>query len=182
MRRLAGVFSVLLLIALAVGIWAVIRPPVVAPVVVAPVAEAPLTGTVSRIVVEKSLRRMTVYVGDRAERIWPVALGFAPAGAKRQEGDGRTPEGLFHIDRRNAQSAYHLSLGIDYPRSEDRDQARRAGVKPGGDIFFHGQPNERPAGETLPGDWTAGCIALQDSQIRALFAATPLGATVEIRP
>ncbi|HEY0214557.1 MAG TPA: L,D-transpeptidase family protein [Paenirhodobacter sp.] len=182
MRRAAGLFAALALMALAVGVWVLIRPPMPTPDVMPPQVQAPLSGPVSRIVVEKSLRRMTVYVGDRAERVWPVALGFAPAGAKQREGDGRTPEGHFRIDRRNGTSAYNLSLGIDYPRPEDRARARKAGVSPGGDIFFHGQPNERPAGETLPGDWTAGCIALTDAQIRELFAATPMGAEVEIRP
>ncbi|WP_241565275.1 L,D-transpeptidase family protein [Paenirhodobacter populi] len=177
-RRLAELFSVLTLIALAIGVWIMLRPLPPAP----PVAEAPLSGAVSRIVVEKSLRRMTVYVGDRAERVWPVALGFAPEGHKAREGDGRTPEGLYRIDRRNAASAYHLSLGLDYPRPEDRARARAAGVSPGGDIFLHGQPNERPEGESLPGDWTAGCIALADARIAELFAATPLGTVVEIRP
>lgn len=89
---------------------------------------------------------------------------------------------MFRIDRRNAQSAYHLSLGIDYPQPAQRARAAAAGVDPGGDIFFHGQPNLLPEGVTLPQDWTAGCIALSDADMTELFAATGLGARVEIRP
>lgn len=178
MRWLGGLFSLLTLVALVAAVWIALRPPP-APEQAAP---GPLVGPVTRILVEKSARRMTVYVGAEPARIWPIALGFAPEGTKTREGDGRTPEGLFHIDRRNAASAYHLSLGINYPRAEDRQRARSAGVSPGGDIFFHGQPNGRPEGEVLASDWTAGCIALSDAQIEELFAATPLGAEVEIRP
>ncbi|MFT3690752.1 L,D-transpeptidase family protein [Paenirhodobacter sp.] len=175
MRFLAGLFSFLTLAVLLAAAWFALRPPPM------PRPEA-LTGPVTRIVVEKAARRMTVYVGDKAARVWPIALGFTPTGAKDRQGDGRTPEGRFRIDRRNAASAYHLSLGIDYPRPEDRQRARMAGVSPGGDIFFHGQPNGRPEGEVLAYDWTAGCIALSDAQIAELFAATPIGAEVEIRP
>lgn len=142
----------------------------------------PLVGPVDRLVIEKSARRMTAYRAGRALRTYPIALGFAPTGDKRRQGDGRTPEGLFRIDRRNASSAYHLSLGIDYPRPQDRARAAAAGINPGGDIFIHGQPNQRPPGEILAGDWTAGCIAVSDAEIAQLFAAAALGTEVEIRP
>lgn len=177
MRALGALFTLLTTAALVAAVWLLLRP-----LPEPPVPEAVLSGPVSRIVVEKSARRMSVWVGDRVERVWPIALGFAPVATKEREGDGRTPEGLFRIDRLNAASAYHLSLGIDYPKPEDRARARAGGYSPGGDIFFHGQPNARPAGEILPGDWTAGCIALSDAQIAELFAATPIGTVVEIRP
>lgn len=178
MRRAAAVFSALSLglICLGVGLLLVLRPPV-------PLApQGPLVGPVTRIVVEKAARRMSVYAGGRLARVYAVRLGFAPVGDKRVAGDGRTPEGLFRIDRRNANSAYHLSLGLDYPRPEDRARAAREGVNPGGDIFLHGQPNLLPDSVTLRHDWTAGCVALSDAEIEELFAATPLGTVVEIRP
>ncbi|MDD8023008.1 MAG: L,D-transpeptidase [Paracoccaceae bacterium] len=178
LRRLAGLFSGLTLLVFLAAIWVSIpRPP--PPVPAVPLA--PLVGPVSRILVEKSARRMTVFVGDQVARIYRVRLGFAPEAPKTRQGDGRTPEGQFRIDRRNAASAYHLSLGINYPRPQDRAQAAALGVSPGGDIFLHGQPNQLPAG-TLGYDWTAGCIALSNAEIEELFAATPIGAAVEIRP
>lgn len=148
----------------------------------APPRAPALTGPVERIEIDKSDRRLMVYAGGIVVRSYPVALGFAPEGDKRHEGDGRTPEGLFHIDRRNGESRFHLSLGLDYPRPEDRDRARRAGVDPGGDIFIHGQPNRLPEGMMLAGDWTAGCIALTDTQIAEIWPHTPIGTPVEIRP
>lgn len=137
--------------------------------------------SVSRILVEKSKRRLTVYVGDQVARIWPIALGRDPVGDKTREGDNRTPEGIFRVDRLNGASAYHLSLGLDYPQPKHREKARALGVSPGGDIMIHGQPNRSPFGK-LPGDWTAGCIALSDAEVTQLFAATAVGTVVEIRP
>ncbi len=140
----------------------------------------PMQGPADHILIEKSARRLTLFRGGEARRIYRIALGFAPAGDKQREGDGRTPEGRFTIDRRNPQSAYHLSLGISYPRPEDRARARLAGYSPGGDIMIHGQPNARPDDSLLPGDWTAGCIAVSNAEMREIWAAVANGTTVEI--
>ena len=144
--------------------------------------QPPIAGRIDHIMVDKSLRMMVLYQDGRPVRIYRVALGFAPAGAKLMQGDGRTPEGRFRIDRRNDGSAFHLSLGIDYPRPEHRAAARALGKSAGGDIFFHGQPNAIPAGYRMRGDWTAGCIALSNAQIEELWRVTPVGTSVEIRP
>lgn len=77
-------------------------------------------------------------------RVYQIALDFAPAGDKVREGDGKTPEGWYKIDRRNPQSAFHLSLGINYPLPEDLKRAREGGYSAGGDIFIHCQPNKLP--------------------------------------
>lgn len=142
---------------------------------------APLTGRIDRIVIEKSTRRMTLWQDGRELRTYRIALGFAPGGHKEQQGDGRTPEGLYRIDRRNPQSKYHLSLGIDYPQPADRTRAAAAGVSPGGDIFIHGQPNGFGA-VTMPHDWTAGCIAVSNAEIEEIWRVAAIGTEVEIRP
>ena len=147
------------------------------------VPTGPLDGSVDRIVIDKSDRMMIAFRDGRPARVWQVALGRAPEGDKVREGDGRTPEGIFRVDRRNDRSAFHLSLGLDYPRPEDSARARAAGVDPGGDIFIHGQPNGRvERGFRIKGDWTDGCIAVSDDEIAELFAATRIGTEVEIRP
>lgn len=144
--------------------------------------EAPITSAVDRILVEKSARRMTVWQKDGPPKTFRIALGFAPDGDKSREGDGRTPEGIFRIDRLNRQSKYHLSLGIDYPQKHHREAARKAGVSPGGDIMIHGQPNQVPEGYRVKGDWTAGCIAITNPEIEEIFAHAAIGTQVEIRP
>lgn len=141
-----------------------------------------LTGAVDRIVIEKSARRMQLIQDGKPVRSYQIALGFAPDGDKLRQGDGKTPEGAFTIDRRNDESAFHLSVGLDYPRPEDVQQAAAGGYSPGGDIFIHGQPNALSEGLKLKGDWTAGCIALTNAEMREVWAVTPIGTVVEIRP
>lgn len=159
-----------------------VRPPATPPIARPEPPQAPLTGQIDRILIEKSARRMTVYRGGEALKSYRIDLGFTPAGHKQKQGDGRTPEGVYRVDRRNDRSSYHLSIGIDYPRPEDRRRARAAGVDPGGDIFIHGAPNALPKGMRLAADWTAGCVAITNLEIEELFHATPIGAEVEIRP
>lgn len=147
-----------------------------------PVPVGALDAPVTRIEIDKSERRMTAYAGERAMKTYRIALGFAPEGDKVQQGDGKTPEGRFVINRRNGQSKYHLSLGLDYPQPDDVARARSASMDPGGDIFIHGQPNELPDGVMLDGDWTAGCIAVTDAEIRELWDHVAMGTEVVVTP
>ncbi len=133
----------------------------------------------NHIVVSKRNRLMTVMNGETELKRYRIGLGFTPEGHKTRSGDGRTPEGRYYVDRRNPRSAYHLSIGINYPNDQDRAKARAAGVNPGGDIFFHGGPrsaNERSGGR----DWTAGCIAVSDAEIEEMWTMVPLGIPVTI--
>jgi murein L,D-transpeptidase YafK len=119
---------------------------------------------------------MVLLSGDAVVRQYRVALGRNPAGPKLQEGDGKTPEGRYVIDRRNPKSAYHLSLHISYPDAADRERARAAGVDPGGDIMIHGLKN----GELREGDWTQGCIAVTDEEMDEIWKLVADGAQVVI--
>ena len=98
-------------------------------------------------------------------------------GDKLVEGDMRTPEGLYWIDRRNPNSAFHLSLGISYPNAGDLAYASTKGKMPGGDIFIHGE-----AGRPRSGDWTEGCIAVTDDEIEEIYAMVKNGTPILIRP
>jgi murein L,D-transpeptidase YafK len=172
-----------LLCALLWSIFALYRPAPLPPKdPVPPIAAAPLVGPVDFILVEKALRKMTVFRDGVALKSYSIDLGFAPLGPKTHEGDGRTPEGVFRIDRRNPNSKFHLSLGIDYPQDQHRRAAKAAGVSPGGDIMIHGLPNLLPAGMTLRRDWTAGCIAITNAEMEELFAAVAIGTVIELRP
>jgi murein L,D-transpeptidase YafK len=181
MRLLARLFSTVVLLALigaALFLW--VRPSLPPDTPVLP--ETALSGDIDLILIEKSARRLTLIQNGLPVRIWPVALGFSPAGDKEREGDGRTPEGSFAIDRRNDGSGYHLSLGLNYPLPKDIQRAQAGGYSPGGDIMIHGQPNAVPEPLLVPGDWTAGCIALTNAQMREIWAHAPIGTKVEIRP
>ncbi|MDK3017888.1 L,D-transpeptidase family protein [Pseudodonghicola flavimaris] len=133
---------------------------------------------VTSVVVNKGARSLYLLNHNDVLRHYKVDLGFAPVGHKQIEGDGRTPEGSYLIDRRNPNSDFHLSLGISYPNSTDRARARAMGKSPGGDIFIHGQPvGYRPNGR----DWTAGCIAVQDTEIEEIYAMVRDGTLITLR-
>lgn len=134
---------------------------------------------VTRVVVDKSARKMYLLHYAEVLEKYDVGLGFAPGGHKGQEGDGRTPEGDYLIDRRNPNSSFYLSIGIDYPNEDDIRRAREAGVSPGGDIFIHGRPWKNRKGGR---DWTAGCIAVTNSEMRDVYNMVRDGTPITILP
>ncbi|WP_242470969.1 L,D-transpeptidase family protein [Thiocystis violacea] len=144
--------------------------------------DPPKPGMADRLVVRKSERRLYLMRGEQALRTYGIALGFRPDGHKRHEGDGRTPEGHYRIDRRNDRSRYRKSLRISYPNTRDVRRARFRGQSPGGLIMIHGQPNARGGAEPLAGDWTQGCIAVSNRAIDEIWSLTALGTPIEILP
>lgn len=155
------------------------------------------TTTDLRIVVKKSERKLSLYAGEKLVRTYPVALGPHSAGTKAREGDGATPEGDYFVTHANARSQFHLSLGISYPNATDAARGLSQGLisqseyaaivlaiarkerppqhtRLGGDIFVHGGG--------LEGDWTKGCIALENKDIEELFANVPPRTPVRILP
>lgn len=153
---------------------------------VCPVRADPLPEDVrvDRIEIYKAARMLMAFAGEDLLKTYTVALGFEPVGPKERQGDGKTPEGEYHISGKNPGSSFHLSLRISYPNDEDRKRAAEMGVSPGGDIMIHGLPN----GYKGPGhlhtmvDWTLGCIALTNEEIEELYRATVIGAKVVIYP
>ena len=160
-----------------------------------------------RILVKKGERKLYLYVlengKERLEKTYQIALGNNPAGAKLRQGDGATPEGDYYITHKNARSKFYLSLGVSYPNIADADKglkeglitkaehraiagAIRAGTKPpqntrlGGDIFIHGGGTGKLFG--LARDWTLGCVALDNDEIKELFEMIPVKTPVKIVP
>lgn len=137
---------------------------------------------VTQIVVNKTDRRMFLLSGRKVLKSYDVGLGNQPVGHKMFEGDGRTPEGMYFIDRFNPRSAYHLSVGISYPDPEDVARALIYGKQPGGDIFIHGRGRDGNALAPKRKDWTAGCIAVTDEEIEEIYAMLATGVPVVIYP
>jgi len=137
-----------------------------------------------RILVRKAQREMTLFRDGQPLKTYAVALGPGEPGAKRREGDNRTPEGLYRISGRNPKSAYHLSLRISYPEPHDVAAAQARGESPGGDIMIHGIRNGLgwigPLHRQM--DWTAGCVAVTDAEIKEIWRAVPDGTSIEILP
>lgn len=133
---------------------------------------------ISRIQVRKAARRLELVGGGHVLKGYDMRLGFSPEGRKHFQGDGRTPEGPYHIDRRNPRSAFYLSLGLSYPNARDRSYAAAHGRSPGGDIFIHGQLNGRQ--RTAINDWTNGCIAVSNQDMDELWHLIPVGCPIHI--
>jgi murein L,D-transpeptidase YafK len=150
-----------------------------------------------KVLVSKKARRVTLYSKGERVRVYRAVLGFAPEGDKEREGDGRTPEGTFYVCVKNAKSNFYLSLGLSYPNEEDAERGLRDGLITraqadrirravsqqatppwdtalGGEIFIHGGG--------VSSDWTAGCVALENEQMKELFDAVPVGTRVVVEP
>lgn len=141
---------------------------------------------VTAIVIHKGARKMYLMHNDKVLRSYDVGLGFAPEGHKEIEGDGKTPEGRYLIDRKNPNSKFHLSLGISYPNDADRDYAQSIGKSPGGDIFIHGNQDlkhrlKRDWRNAFDTDWTAGCIAVTDAEMSEIYSMVRIGTPIFIQ-
>ncbi len=88
----------------------------------------------------------------------------------------------YNVDWRNARSRFSLSLHVSYPDAADIQRAKSAGYSPGHNIMIHGLPNGwgwlAPLFRRM--DWTDGCIAVTNSEMREIWARTPTGTPVII--
>jgi murein L,D-transpeptidase YafK len=137
-----------------------------------------------RIVIEKSKRTMTLMSGSTVLKTYKVALGGQPVGAKQRVGDHKTPEGLYIVDQKKAASQFHRALHISYPNARDKENARKLGVSPGGDVEIHGLGAKYGwvgAAHRQTG-WTDGCIAVTNEEIDEIWPLVAVGTPVEINP
>jgi murein L,D-transpeptidase YafK len=163
---------------------------------------------IDKVEVHKAERRLELLTqtdqGLEVVKSYSINLGGDPMGHKVQEGDQKTPEGLYTLNWKNPNSAYHLSIHISYPNQQDRDHAQSLGVSPGGEIFIHGMPNKTRdwawlisptlylLGSELPNesihqtlalfDWTNGCIAVQNHEIQEIYELVDVPTPIEILP
>ncbi|MDB6143155.1 MAG: hypothetical protein JWP80_2199 [Pseudomonas sp.] len=139
---------------------------------------------IDKILVLKSLHQLQLISNGEALKTYRVSLGKYPKGQKLREGDRHTPEGFYWLDWRKVSDAYNLSMHISYPNISDSARARREGVDPGGMIMIHGTPVDENYPEwyfqTL--DWTDGCIAMKNTDMREVWNLVKDGTMVEIRP
>lgn len=162
-----------------------ILPMVKADTAVTPIpANVLLSKQVDSICVVKHQRRMYVYNSGELQKIYHISLGSAPVGAKRFQGDRKTPEGLYYIDGKNPNSVAHKNLGISYPSERDRKYARGKGRPTGGDVKIHGMMNGWEAEEAnyCNTDWTWGCIAVLNRDIDELYEHVNVGIPIYIVP
>lgn len=146
-------------------------------------AMAPADAQADLIVVDKPARLMRLMRGDEVIGSYAISLGAAPEGHKTREGDEKTPEGRYLIDWRNARSVAHLSLHISYPNADDSAAAAARGESPGGAVMIHGMLNGWGwlGGLHRRMDWTNGCIAVTDAEMREIWSLVPDGTPIEIK-
>ena len=144
---------------------------------------------IDNIQVYKSQRYLELKHQNQVIRRYPIRLGFAPIGHKVQEGDGKTPEGTYHIDWRNPQSAFYKSLHISYPNTADQQKAADLNVSAGGDIMIHGsatslQMKAVPQLKTYfpQKDWTWGCIAVRNIDMDEIWQLVNNDTVIHIHP
>lgn len=144
---------------------------------------------IDNIQVYKSQRYLELKHQNQVIRRYPIRLGFAPIGHKIQEGDGKTPEGAYHIDWRNPQSTFYKSLHISYPNTADQQKAADLNVSAGGDIMIHGsatslQMKAVPQLKTYfpQKDWTWGCIAVRNIDMDEIWQLVNNNTEIHIHP
>lgn len=146
------------------------------------------------LVAAKAARRLLLYEAGALRGCWPTALGFDPVGHKAREGDGRTPLGWYPTSDK-PWSTFDDAIAIHYPNAADADAGltrgtisrrqheklttalRKGNLPPqrtplGGALLIHGGGSG--------GDWTLGCIALDDDDLGELRAALPSGMRADL--
>jgi murein L,D-transpeptidase YafK len=136
------------------------------------------------IKVEKSKHLVTLYSAGKRVVSYRAVFGPNPKGHKVREGDGKTPEGVYTLDRKNESSNYHKSIHVSYPSAQDLAKAKKLGVSPGGNIMIHGQKNGFGMYSTITQrfNWTAGCIALSNDDMDDLWKRISVPTKIEILP
>jgi len=140
------------------------------------------TGRVVLVTV-KDQRILRVYRFGKIVKTYDIELGKNPLEQKLRSGDRATPEGRYIITSKKSgyRTKYYLALLINYPNDEDRArfaEAKRQGrISPrsviGGLIEIHGEGGKG-------GDWTEGCVALTNQDMKEVFNQVEVGTPVVI--
>jgi murein L,D-transpeptidase YafK len=146
---------------------------------------APAQGSeIDSVLVNKSEEKM--YLLSQGEKVkeYSIVLGWNPKGHKREQGDGRTPEGKYLLDYKKDDSSFYKAIHISYPNAEDRAWARERGVDPGGLIMIHGRKNglNKAQREAKRFDWTNGCIEVTNKEMDEIWDLVEVGTPIEIKP
>jgi len=142
---------------------------------------------IDRIIVNKGDREMIVYFHKEEIARYAVSLGskkwpfpeWGPIlthdeGPKNAHGDAKTPEGEYSLTP-NPGEKYQPALTLNYEKKYP---------KKGCCILIHG-PNSKNkwAGKFMRWvDWTDGCIALTETEMKEIYEAVTPNCFIEINP
>jgi murein L,D-transpeptidase YafK len=135
-----------------------------------------------RVVAEKSKQLLLLYKQNKLIASYRASFG-RKMGAKQQLGDSKTPEGHYILDAKTQQTQFYKAIHISYPNAQDKENARKLGVNPGGDIMIHGQKNGYAylAPKLQLFNWTQGCIALSNEDMDKVWDAIDPGTPIDIK-
>ena len=160
------------------------------PAKVAP--ESRIDGYSLALVIHKSQQTLSVYERGIIVQQFDAVVGQRSSGDKLYEGDLRTPEGLYRIDRKREHGRWKYFLDLDYPNGADRrryqrnlDEGRIPKIRGrslpiGGGIGIHG--TDRPGEQNRRRNWTKGCIALANDDIAEIHSLVKVGTPVLVLP
>lgn len=137
------------------------------------------------VLVKKSERALYLLHEGRVLKQYKIMLGPKAKGPKLMEGDERTPEGHYTLDRKNPNSRFYKSIRVSYPNANDVARAQKFNVDPGNAIMIHGMKNswnEKTKKQALKFNWTDGCIAVADADMDEIWEAVAVGTPIEIQP
>lgn len=142
------------------------------------------------ILIDKSNYQLTLYYQDQAVKSYPIVLGQSPTGDKRQEGDFKTPEGIFKIRDLYPHPRWSKFIWLDYPTQEswrkhlqDKLQGKISPTsRVGSEIGIHGVPQGGNSLIDEQNNWTWGCISLKNEDVDELYGVVQRGTAIKIIP
>jgi murein L,D-transpeptidase YafK len=162
------------------------------------------TSPETRIEVNVSEMSLTVWAGNKALRHYPnIAIGSGGVSSVHYQGDESTPLGEYTVLWVNRDSAFDIFVGLNYPTQQHAEKAFEAGrisieeyrriaiatryhSRPpfntalGGRIGIHGiGRGSREIHQAI--NWTNGCVALTNEEMRDLMRWIHVGTKVAIR-
>ncbi|MBW1719123.1 MAG: L,D-transpeptidase [Deltaproteobacteria bacterium] len=155
------------------------------------------------VVIDKGIHRMFLYRDGKVIESLAVSLGIDSVSPKRHRGDKSTPEGCYYVTCKRSKSRFYKFLGLSYPNKVDAwlglrkrlislneyssiANAISAGSSPpactslGSGIGIHGGGVYRNSGKSMVGDWTEGCIAVNNQEMDVIYSFCDIGDMVII--
>ncbi|MGE5320392.1 MAG: L,D-transpeptidase family protein [Hyphomicrobiaceae bacterium] len=170
---------------------------------------APATGWAQKgqawILIDTQALTLTVFSAEKhvLVRFHNISIGSGGAAESHRRGDETTPQGIFHVTWVDRHSRFGTFYGLDYPNAkiariayfegiiseaefDSIMQALRHHRTPpqntalGGQLGIHGIGRGDPAVQHVV-NWTDGCVALSNRDIRLLSRWVQVGTRVVIR-
>ncbi len=158
----------------------------------------------TKIEIDLDTHVLKLYQDEKVIKTYPIAYGRGGVG-KKTRGDGKTPLGYYRIVSIKKSSGFGYFLHLNYPNVDDVMRAYREGLLDektfeqilsqtrngmapqntllGGYVGIHGLGGENPTKLDIHRhfNWTQGCIALTDAEVKDLLHYVSMGTPVVIK-